>query len=228
MADDSSQKTDRIKLFLLCGIASSVLYVAMNIFIPVLYEGYDSASQTVSELSAVGVPTRALWVCLGAVYTLLFVLFGRGVFLSATQNRTLRITGSLLLAYGVVSLFWPLAPMHQREVLAAGGKTFSDTMHLSLAMVTVLLMTLAIGFGAASFGKRFRNYSIITLITLLIFGILTAMDAPAVEANLPTPLAGVWERINIGVFMLWVMVLGILLLKKRVERRVISQNYYNL
>ena len=34
-----------------CGIFSSLLYVAMNIFIPLLYDGYNSASQTISELS---------------------------------------------------------------------------------------------------------------------------------------------------------------------------------
>ena len=46
--------------------------------------------------------------------------------------------------------------MHQREVLAAGGGTLSDTMHVVLGGVTVFLMFLAIGFGATAFGKRFR------------------------------------------------------------------------
>jgi hypothetical protein len=32
-------------------------------------------------------------------------------------------------------------------------------------------------------------------------------------ANLPTPLIGVWERINIGVFLLWVVMLAIALLR---------------
>ena len=45
--------------------------------------------------------------------------------------------------------------MYQRAVLAAGGGTLTDTMHVVWALVTVLLMTTAMGFGAAAFAKRF-------------------------------------------------------------------------
>ena len=76
-------------------------------------------------------------------------------------------------------------------------------------------MLLAIGFGTIAFGKWFRIYSIITILILLLFGILTAVDAPRVQANLPTPMAGIWERINIGVFLLWVSVLSLVLLRTK-------------
>ena len=99
--------------------------------------------------------------------------------------------------------------MHLREVLAAGGGTRSDTLHLVLASVTVLLMLLAIGCAASAFGKRFRRYSIATLAILAAFGAMTFVDAPRLAANLPTPWVGLWERINIGVFMLWVIVLAL-------------------
>ena len=101
--------------------------------------------------------------------------------------------------------------MHQREVLAAGGGTLSDTMHVALGAVTVFLMFLAIGFGAGTFGKRFRLYSIASIIVLLAFGMLTFLDAPRLQANLPTPWVGLWERINISVFLLWVVVLATVL-----------------
>lgn len=201
------------KGLLICGILSSMLYVAMNIFIPMLWESYNSASQTVSELSAIDAPTRALWVPLGYVYTLLMIAFGWGVWISAHQNRPLRIAGGLMFAYGIISVIWPFTPMHQREVIAAGGGTLTDTLHIVMAMVSVLLMLLAMGYGAAAFGMRFRLYSIATMVTLAVFGVLTSMDAPGIDANLPTPLIGVWERINIGVFLLWVIVLAILLLR---------------
>jgi hypothetical protein len=35
----------------MCGILSSLLYVAMNVFVAMQWEGYSSASQAVSELS---------------------------------------------------------------------------------------------------------------------------------------------------------------------------------
>jgi Protein of unknown function (DUF998) len=203
------------KALLVCGILSSLLYAAMTVFIAMQWEGYSSASQVVSELSAIGASTRSLWVLPGAVYTVLVTAFGWGVWKSAGRVRSLRMVGGLILAYGSLGLLWPFAPMHLRETLAAGGSTLSDTMHLVLGGVTVLLMLLAIGFGAAAFGKRFRVYSIASIVILAACGFLTFLDAPRLGANLPTPWIGVWERINIGVFLLWVVVLATALLRAR-------------
>src|SRR5580765_7400725 len=198
------------KALLVCGILSSLLYVAMTILVAMQWEAYSSVSQTISELSAIGAPTRSLWAVPGAIYTLLVTAFGFGVWTSAGRIRALRIAGGLILAYGALGVLWPFAPMHLRETLAAGGGTLSDTMHLVLASVTVLLMLLAISFAAAAFGTRFRVYS---LAILAAFGALTFLEAPKIAANLPTPWIGVWERINIGAFLLWVVVLATTLLR---------------
>ena len=199
------------KALLVCGILSSLLYGAMIGAIG--SEGYSRISQTPSELTAIGAPTRSLWMLLGAVYTVLVTAFGWGVWKSAGRDRALRIVGGLLVAYGSLGLLWPFAPMHQREVLAAGGGTLSDTMHIVLASATVLLMFVAMGLQPAAFGKRFRLYSIASIVVLLAFGALTFWDAPRVQANLPTPWIGLWERINISVFLLWVVVLATVLLR---------------
>jgi hypothetical protein len=201
------------KSLLVCGILSSLLYVAMTIFVAMQWEAYSSASQTISELSAIGAPTRSLWAVPGAIYTILVTAFGWGVWKSAGRSRALRIAGGLIVAYGSLGVLWPFAPMHLRETLAAGGGTLSDTMHLVLASATVLLMLLAIGAAAAAFGIWFRVYSLATLAILAAFGALTFLDAPRLSANLPTPWIGVWERINVGVFLLWVVVLATTLLR---------------
>lgn len=199
---------------LICGIVSSLLYVAMNIVGAMQFEGYDSASQAVSELFAIGAPSRPVWVLLGIVYQVLVIAFGWGVWASAGRNRALRVVGGLLLAYGVVGLAAPFFPMHMR----GAGVTLTDTMHKILTMVTVLLMLTAIGFGAAAFRKWFRFYSIATIVILLVFGALTGLEAPRIEANLPTPWVGVTERINIGVFLLWVVVLAVALLRTQGDK----------
>jgi hypothetical protein len=197
------------KALLVCGIASSLLYAAM--ILGIRYEGYNPISQVPSELTAIGAPTRALWARLGWIYTVLVTAFGIGVWKSAGRNHAVRIVGGLILAYASLGLLWPFAAMHQREVLAAGGGTLSDTLHVLLAAVTVSLMFLAIGFGASAFGKRFRLYSIATIVVLLVFGGLTFLEAPRLQANLPTPWIGLWERVNISVFLLWVVMLGAVL-----------------
>jgi len=134
------------KALLACGIVSSLLYIAMNIFVPLQWAAYSSFSQTISELSAIDAPTRPLWVPLGIVYTLLVAAFGVGLWKSAHRNRPLRVVGGLFVAGGLIGLGW--LPMHQRAVLAAGGGTLTDTMHLVWAAITVALMMLQIGFAA--------------------------------------------------------------------------------
>lgn len=212
------------RTLLVCGILSSILYSAINIIVAIQWRTYDSASQTVSELSAVGAPTRMLWIVLSTLYTLLMIAFACGVWKSATGNRLLRITGGLLIAYSALGLLWPFAPMHLRETLAAGGATFSDTMHIILGVLTELIFLFALGLAAAALGKKFRIYSIVSLIILFVFGTLTFLDAPDISANRPTPLMGVWERINIGVFLLWIVVLAIVLIHREKAHSVRAGN----
>jgi len=201
------------RFLLICGILSSVLYVVMNIIAPVNYPGYDPVSQTVSELSAIDAPTRSLWVPLGFVYTLLVAFFGWGIWQSAEHNRYLRIGGALLLTYGLIGLGWP--PMHQREVLAAGGGTFTDTMHIVYSMVTVLLMLLTMWFTSKGLDKHFHYYSVVSVSMLIILGTWTGLQAPRLQQNMPTPWLGLVERVLIFIFLVWIVVLAIILLKTK-------------
>lgn len=196
-----------------CGIFGASLYVAMTLLVGLLWEGYSATSQAVSELSAIGAPTRPLWIVLGAVYSVLIFAFGCGVWISAGRRRSLHVVGALLIAHAVFGLAWP--PMHQRAMLAAGGSTLTDTLHIVWTFATVGFMLVAIGFGAAAFGTRFRSYSIATTVALVVCGIATGSNASLVQANLPTPWLGVWERIQIALFMLWVALLALRILRER-------------
>ena len=197
------------KTLLACGIASSVLYAAM--IWAIRYPGYNPFSQVPSELTAIGAPTREMWARLAWVYTLLVAAFGLGVWKSAGRNRARRVVGGVLLAYASLGLLWPFAPMHQRDVLAAGGGTSGDIFHVVLGAVTVCLMFIAIGFATVAFGPGFRLFSIATLLILLTFGAMTFIEAPGLDAGQPTPWIGLWERITISAFLLWVAILSAVL-----------------
>jgi hypothetical protein len=201
------------KLLIGCGFIAALLYIGMITLIR--YEGYNAISQVPSELTAIGAPTQELWAWLGWLYMILTLAFGWGVWKSAEANGPLRIVGVLLLVSGLFGFLWPFAPMHQREVLAAGGGTFGDTLHRILGIGTVLLFVSTVGFGAAAFGVRFRLYSIATMVLALVFGMLTGIESPRLEANLPTPYIGLWERISIAVYMIWLMALAIMLLRQQ-------------
>lgn len=202
------------KALLCCGICSSVLYLAINIIVPLQWKGYSHLSQVVSELSAVGAPTRTLWNILAAPYTLLILAFAWGVVKAAGKNKRLRIAGILLIAYGMLGFLWPFAPMHMRETLAARGGTITDDLHIALGVATEIIYCFALGFAAAALGKGFRIYSIATFVLLFIGGALTFLEAPGIARNEPTPFIGLWERINIGLFLIWVTVLAVILIQR--------------
>jgi uncharacterized protein YndB with AHSA1/START domain len=72
---EAGASVDRWRRALLsCGILASVLYVAMTLFVGLLWQGYSVASNVPSELSAIGAPTRTLWILLGTVFLLIVVL----------------------------------------------------------------------------------------------------------------------------------------------------------
>jgi hypothetical protein len=197
------------KVLLICGILSSLVYVGTDILAGMLWEGYSFTSQFISELSAIGAPTRPMVVPLFLAYAVLKVAFGLGVWVIAGRRRALRLIGGLLAGEEVVSLVAPLFPMNLREA----EMTFTDTMHLVITAVTVLLILLSIGLGAVAYGKRFRFYSIGTLVTLLMLGSLSFSGGAQLAAEQATPWVGVMERITVYGYMLWVAVLAIVLLR---------------
>jgi hypothetical protein len=215
---NASEKTSIKKSLIVCGILSSVWYVLINIYVPTRYEGYNISSFTVSELSAIGAPTRDLWVGLATLYPILFGAFGWGVIHAGERNRYLRIVGSLILFYSAFNLYWP--PMHQRGT----PPTLTDILHIAWAVVTILFMLALMGFGATALGKSFRIYTIISVVTFIVFGTLTSTEAPNIPTNGPTPRIGIWERINIGVFMSWVIVFAVILLTREKTAAVGNEN----
>ena len=197
------------KALFVCGIVSSLLYVAATVLGAVQWEGYSSTSQGISELSAIGAPTRSFMISLFIPYSLLLTAFGLGVWGAARGKRAQRFLGALLVVSGIIDLAAPFFPMHLRGAEA----TFTDTMHITLTALDVLLFLLTIGFGAAAFGKRFRFYSIATILILIVCGAVAGLDGPRLAANQPTPWLGVTERINVYVAMLWRAVLAVSLLR---------------
>lgn len=206
-------------VLLVCGIVSSLLYVAVDILAARQWEGYSYTAQAFSELTAIEAPTRTLMVVGNAIpYSLLVLAFAVGVWASAGRKRALRVTADLLVAYTVAGFMGGVVfPMHSRGTHTT--MTLTDTMHIVFTTVGVLSMLLFIGFGAAAFGKRFRLYSIGTLL-LLVLGAAYAYWAAfsQMAAQLPTPGMGVMERINIYATMLWMAVLATALLRAQIQR----------
>ena len=201
------------QLLLACGVLSSLVYLATDVLGGLMYDGYSFTSQAVSELMAVGAPSERFVDPLFLVYDVLVVAFGVAVFREgAGRNLALRMTGSLLAAYGLIGFTGPtLFEMSQRGT----GHPGSDTLHVVVTGVVVLLLLATIGTGGFAFGRRFRIYSLITLVAVIAFGLLTIPFAIRIAAGQPTPGFGIIERVNIYLSLLWIAVLGAGLLQHR-------------
>lgn len=202
-----------VQSLLACGVAALVLYVLMDAVAALRYEGYSYRDQTISELSAIDAPTRSFWLPFAFAYEALVIALAAGVFAVAGNKRSLRVIAWAILIHAVLGLVWPFAPMHQREVLAADGSTWSDTLHLVLAGVTSVAFFAMIVAGIVGFRGAFRVYSVATIVLLAVFGSLVSLNAGGVADNDSTPWIGVFERINVFGAMLWMAVLAVVLLR---------------
>ncbi|NIO44989.1 MAG: DUF998 domain-containing protein [Candidatus Aenigmarchaeota archaeon] len=200
------------KFLLICGILAPLLLACTDILAGTLYPGYSFISQAISELFAIGAPTSGLVVPLFSLYSVLLIAFALGVWMSAGRKRSLRVVALMVFGNAANGLvLWPFFPMHMRGAVM----TFTDTMHITLASIGVIFSVVALVFGAMAFRKRFRIYTIVTILILLVFGTIPFLEAPQLAANQPTPWTGFGERVASYVYEIWVVVLAIVLLKTK-------------
>jgi hypothetical protein len=192
---------------LVCGVAAALVYVATDVVAAVRWEGYRYVSQTISELMAVGAPTRGFVVGMFLVHDVLLGAFGVGVW-EAGRRWGLRVTGGLLIGIAVVGgIAAPLFPMHLRGM--AGSLT--DSLHIVATSVIAVCTLVAVGSAATVGGRWFRIYSVGTIAVLIVFGMLAGLDGPRMAAQEPTPWLGIKERMDVYAYLLWLSVLAAVL-----------------
>jgi len=198
------------RLFLICGIVGAALFIAMDLAASFwLYPGYDYSSQQVSELSAIGAPTRDFWMTMGYPYAALSLAFAVGVWRAAAGRMSLQITSVLLALFALSSFLWGwLAPMHMRGVEFSA----TDTMHIVFTVFAVVLMVMFMSIGAVAFGRAFRVFSGLTIVAMLVAGGIVGTQIPAIALGLPTPWMGLVERISVYAPSLWISVLALMLM----------------
>lgn len=196
---------------LVCGTLAAFVYLLTDILGSLRYPGYDFTSQGVSELMAVGAPTKTLVDSIFIVYGLLAIAFAIGVIREASPGRrALRITGVVLLAYAAI----PMVVAGRFAAYPRGAGAFSDSVpHVIITAVLVVLMLAAIGFGAFSLGRRFRIYSFATFGAVIALGAVSGYYGARLAAGQPTPGFGIVERVLIYAFLAWAATLGISLLR---------------
>jgi Protein of unknown function (DUF998) len=138
------------------------------------------------------------------------IAFWIGVWRAAPNNRALRITTVLMLGFTALGLLAFPFPMRTDEVLGA------NTIHTIIwGVITPQLMLAGIGVSSSAFGKVFRWYALLTLVALVASSVLAGSLAGQVNAGGTAPWFGIPERAIQGVWLQWVAVLAIVLVRAR-------------
>jgi hypothetical protein len=202
----NSYSTDHslwLKVFLRCGVASSVVYSATEIAASMRWAGYVWSARMVSDLFAVSSPTRSFVLVPMLIYNVLACALGVGVWLSR-KNRAQAITAILLVVYTIAGLVGLLIFPLDYNTSGSGA-----AMHMVATVTLIVLMFAFIVTAAIGGGRAFRIYSIVTVLLIIGGAVLAGMQVPRIEAGLPTPGLGIYERLNIYAMLLWVAVLSL-------------------
>ncbi len=192
-----------LKALLSCGVASSALYSATEILASTRWQGYDWTARMVSDLFAVSAPTRSFIVVPMLLYNALISALGIGVWLGR-RNRAQAVTAVLLEVYAVVSLIGLLVFPLNYNSSGSGA-----AMHMVTTTALVFLMFAFVVSAAIGGSTGFRAYSALTTLAIVVGAVLAGMQVPRIEAGLPTPGLGLYERVNVYAMLLWVAVFSL-------------------
>ncbi len=195
------------KILLSCGIFAPLIYLGTDLLSGRLLKGYNFAAQSISELSAIGSPTRSLVVAFTIVADILMIAFGVGVWRIAGQALLPRIVSGLVIGNVVTglvaTLFFP-ARFGETPVFASPG--------VIIMFLSVVCFVLAMFFGSMAFDGWLRMLSLAIPVTYILLAILRFATAKSSSAGETVSLVGAQERTMSYSFLLWVIALSIYLL----------------
>lgn len=187
----------------ICGVISLLSYAAMVIFSPLAYPGYDWLSMAVSDLSAVGSPSRELAAQLNSLFGPCAVVSVMAVCVSVKdcKEKLLRLGVYLFAAMEwLCTVGYSCFPL----VSDADSGNIQNIMHI---VVTVLVVLLSLASLIMIFSGTIKSENKRIGIWALVF--LIAMIAGALGTNLfPKEVFGIFERFSTFSAVVFNAVLG--------------------
>lgn len=189
------------------GIAAPLVYAITVVIGSASTPGYDAFNDSISSLTD-GSRSGSIWLQCGfALYNGLVVLFAIGA-LSTKRAVPWRIVYGLYLVTAICGLLmWPFTQDPTGEGISAGG-----AIHIALAAVeslsSIAILALSVRqLWAARLGVAL--FAAFCLAMTLAFGFAAAMATAA-----QWPLMGLYERVTVGSFEVWTLVLGVMMLRR--------------
>jgi hypothetical membrane protein len=200
------------KFYPIFGIIGPIIYILAVIIGGLLRNDYSFLYNTISELTIANAPNLILMSILFGIYNFSLLIFGIGAFKDnkIDNNRKYKAATLLLAIIGVLGLLLLFFPQDPRNAAV----TFQGTMHIAIAGITSLLtlisvLLIGINFRKVGEMKSFAVYSFISFVVILVSG-----GAAAISVATNSAYGGLFERVTIFVFMIWVIVFSYLIIKK--------------
>jgi hypothetical membrane protein len=200
------------KIYPLFGIIGPVVYILAVFIGGAIRHDYSALYNSVSELSMVNAPNRLLMDVLFGIYNISLYIFGLGAYLdsSVDDSRKYKAATIMLTIIGILGVMVLIFTQDPRGAPA----TLNGTLHIILSGITAALTIISILLVGLSFNKYakmklFSWYSYI--ISLLIF-VSGGVGAASLSNN--SSYGGLFERITIFLFMIWLIIFSYVLLKR--------------
>ena len=202
------------KIYTLFGIIGPAVYIFAVFLGGAIRHDYSTIYNSISELSMANAPNKLLMDVLFGIYNLFLLVFGVGAYLDSSINSKKYNAATIMLAnIGILGLVVLVFTQDPRGAPA----TFYGTLHIILSGITAALTIISIILVGISFKnyvgmKLFSGYSYITAVLIFLSG-----GASAASFANSGPYSGLFERITIYLFMIWVITLSYLILKNKIK-----------
>jgi hypothetical protein len=189
--------------FLLAGPLATIIYVFAVIYGAAIRPGYSHVYDLISELISSKAPNKKLLNPLFLVFNTLTGIFAIGLFrLPSGGLVTMTWAAIILFAEAIFGFATVFFPQDERT----DPVTHTGTMHIVLAGLSSLSTMGSMLLAGLWFNDTPAIYTFVSLAVVFITGGMTA-----VATGRKSPVAGLLERITIGGFLQWMLVVGILL-----------------
>lgn len=198
------------KIYPIVGILGPIIYILAVFIGGALRHDYSPLYNAISELSMANAPNKLLMDILFGLYNIFILIFGAGAFRDTDfKSKKFNSAALMLVLIGILGLLVLVFTQDPRGSPA----TLFGTLHIALSGVTALLTIVSVILVGLSFKdyagqKTFTWYSYATALLIFISG---GAGAASIANN--SAFGGLFERITIFLFMIWVIVLSYILWK---------------
>ncbi len=201
------------KSYAIFGIIGPIVYILAVFIGGALRNDYSHITNTISELTLANAPNKLLLDILFSIYNISLLIFGFGAYLDSSidDSKKYKVASIFLALIGLLGLSMYFFPQDPR----GAASTLGGTLHIVLAgiispLTIISIFLMGLSFRKYSELKLFVTYSYISGTIVLVSGGIAAVSI-ANNSN----YGGLFERITIFTFMVWVIILSYLIIGRK-------------